>query len=106
MSLPEINKRDSANAECKKFKPLTDREAEVYYIGLERGFEEAKKQLLAKIKEQFKKKREYMNSREFDLDYIQGYEQAVEVITNELEGELKVDSASVEADAVKEGGLK
>ena len=84
MSLPEINKRDSANAECKKFKPLTDREAEVYCIGLERGFEQAKKLMLAKIESMLRIARDYQkttNNQGEALAEIQTLE--------ELEGELK-----------------
>ena len=97
MNLPEINKRDSANAECKKFKPLTDREAEVYCIGLERGFEQAKKLMLAKIKEE----KEGGCSRDTCVS-CDAFRDGLKW----LEGELKGDSVSVETDTVEGVGLK
>ena len=61
------------------------------------GFEEAKKLMLAKIKEQ-----QDVVCRKNVCEKCLGFNACLEW----LEGELKGDSASVEADAVKEVGLK
>jgi len=71
-----------------------------YNVGCETGFEEAKKQLLAKIKEKkdlvcLAKEIEDTPTRDGKLKVLKW-----------LECELKDDSVSSEIDTVKEGGLK
>jgi len=77
------------------------------------GFEEARKQMLAKIKKKQQRIREYEINLEA-VSVLEGVKEPdivdwkteLKLTLEWLEGELKVDSASVEADAVKEVGLK
>ena len=72
----------------------------LHYDSARWGFEEAKKLMLAKIE----KVRKTYKNRKFLATNAEI--NAVYMVLDELEGELKVDSASREADAVEEVGLK